>query len=300
MTTAFVLSGGGSLGAVQVGMLQALAARGIEPDLLVGTSAGATNAAWVADRGMSGESLDELATVWSTLRRRDIFPVDGPHLLRALSGRTPALCPDNGLRHLVASHTRIRDLDEACVPAHFVATDASSGEDVLLSHGPVTTAVLASAAVPGVLPPVLHQGRLLFDGGVAPATGVSAAVELGADVVYVLAGGSACALPHPPRTAIGMALHAMTLLIQQRLAHDVRLWRGAAQIKVLPPLCPLAVSPGSFKHAPELVVRGRDSTGRWLDAGRTELPDQERFLALHSHPAPPAAEAGYSRAAATT
>ena len=74
MTTAFVLSGGGSLGAVQVGMLQALAERGVEPDLLVGTSCGALNAAWVAGHGMSRTSLAELAAVWIGLRRRDIFP----------------------------------------------------------------------------------------------------------------------------------------------------------------------------------------------------------------------------------
>jgi NTE family protein len=75
MTTAFVLSGGGSLGAVQVGMLQELAARGIRPDLLVGTSAGALNAAYVAGHGAEPAALDRLAAIWRALRRRDVFPL---------------------------------------------------------------------------------------------------------------------------------------------------------------------------------------------------------------------------------
>jgi NTE family protein len=76
VTTVFVLSGGGSLGAVEVGMLQALAENGIVPDALVGTSAGALNAAWVAAHGMSDDSLEELAAIWIELRRADVFPVD--------------------------------------------------------------------------------------------------------------------------------------------------------------------------------------------------------------------------------
>ena len=101
VTTAFVLSGGGSLGAVQVGMLQALAAHDVRPDLLVGTSAGAVNAAWVAGQGMSTDSLGELADVWTGLRRGDIFPVDPRQMLRGLLGRSPGVASDASLRRLV-------------------------------------------------------------------------------------------------------------------------------------------------------------------------------------------------------
>src|SRR6478672_7548151 len=93
MATAFVLSGGGSLGAVQVGMLQALAAQGVEPDLLIGTSAGALNAAYVAGRGMGTRSLDDLAAIWAGLRRRDVFPLQPARLGAAAIGRAPSLCP---------------------------------------------------------------------------------------------------------------------------------------------------------------------------------------------------------------
>ena len=76
MTTAFVLSGGGSLGAVQVGMLAALEARAFRPDLLVGTSAGALNAAFVGANGYDAAAIDRLAAIWRGLRRTDVFPFD--------------------------------------------------------------------------------------------------------------------------------------------------------------------------------------------------------------------------------
>lgn len=93
MATAFVLSGGGSLGAVQVGMLQALTARGINPDLLIGTSAGVVNAAYVAGHGADTASLDDLARIWSGLRRRDVFPLLPARLGAAAFGRASFLCP---------------------------------------------------------------------------------------------------------------------------------------------------------------------------------------------------------------
>ncbi len=283
MTTALVLTGGGSLGAVQVGMLQALAERGIMPDLLVGTSCGALNAAWVAGHGMSTDSLSELATVGTNLRRSDIFPVDVRQVLRGLLGLSPAVTTNTKLRHLIDAHASIHDLAQAQVPTYLVAADLLSGCDVLLSTGDLTTGVLASSAIPGVLPPVEHAGTQLIDGGLARRTGIAQAVELGASIVYVLPTGAACALPRAPRSAIGVALHSLTLLIEQRLIHEVAAMQTATTIKLLPPLCPLRISAADFSHATELIRRARRSSIRWIDSGGTDLPDPERFLALHHH-----------------
>src|SRR5439155_19201555 len=86
VTTAFVLSGGGSLGAVQVGMLQALGERDVRPDLVIGTSAGAINAAYVAGHGTGPNSLEVLANTWRGLRRQSVFPFDPLRHLLALAG----------------------------------------------------------------------------------------------------------------------------------------------------------------------------------------------------------------------
>jgi len=283
MTTAFVLSGGGSLGAVQVGMLQALGERGVTPDLLVGASAGALNAAYVAGHGMTRPALEDLARLWCSLRRRDVFPLRPVRSALALAGRRSSLCSPDPLRRLVEANLGYHDLLEARIDLHLVGTDLGSGREVLLSHGDAAAAVLASAAIPGVLPPVPHEGRLVVDGCITQHTAIRHAVELGADVVYLLPTGYACALPAAPRSAIGTALQSLTLLSQQQINSEVDRHIGPARLKVLPPLCPLSVSPADFGHASELIARAHEATGSWIDAGGPDLPEPQQFLALHGH-----------------
>jgi NTE family protein len=283
MTTAFVLSGGGSLGAVQIGMLQALAERDVRPDLLIGTSAGAVNAAYVAGHGTGRLALDGLADTWRGLRRQDVFPFDPLRHLLALAGSRDSLCSNRNLRRLIDTYLPYRDLEDAAIPVHIVTTNLLSGEEVLLSTGDAASAVLASAAIPGVLPAVEREGLTLVDGGVADNAALSQAVALGADEIYVLPTGFACALEQPPRGAVAAAVQALTFLIEQRLVMEVAQLAGHAQIKVLPPLCPLAVSSADFSKAGELIDRAHGAAGRWIDSGGPSLPAPERFLSLHHH-----------------
>ena len=293
MTTAFVLSGGGSLGAVQVGMLQALAERDVRPDLLVGTSAGALNASYLAGHGTGRPSLDTLAGLWAGLRRRDVFPLSpGRHLL-ALGGARESVFSSDGLRRLVSAHLPYRLLEDAAIPVHVVATDLLSGEEVLLSTGDAVSAVLASTAVPGLLPAVRREGRVLVDGGLADNAAISQAVALGADRVFVLPTGVACALTAPPASPFATAMQALSFLTQQRLLHDVTAYADLAELHVLPPLCPLGVSAGDFRHAAELVDRARRATGSWLDDGGDRLAHPERFLSLHHHAHTPTKGGGH-------
>ena len=159
------------------------------------------------------------------------------------------------------------------MPTHLVAADLLSGHDVLISTGDLVDGVLASAAIPGILPPVERAGRHLVDGSVALHAGVAQAVDLGATLVYVLPTGAPCALPGPPRTAVGVALHSLTLLIAQRLIHEIA--GSAAElstIKILPPLCPLAVSAADFRHAAQLIARARRTSLEWISSGDIDLP----------------------------
>jgi NTE family protein len=283
MVTAFVLSGGGSLGAVQVGMLQALAARGVRPDLLIGTSAGALNAGYVAGRGTSAAALDDLAALWAGLRRRDVFPLQPARLGAVALGRAPSLCPSGSLRRLIAEHIAFDRLEHAAIPLHVVTTDVRSGEEVVLSAGDPVDAILASAAIPAVFPSVRIDDRDLIDGGVADNAAVSQAVALGADVVYVLPTGYACALDDAPSSPLSSALQALTLLIEQRLILEVAHFAERTDIRVLPPLCPLSVRSTDFRHGALLVERARTATERWLDEGGPGLAHPERFLSLHGH-----------------
>lgn len=283
MTTAFVLSGGGSLGAVQVGMMQALTARDHKPDLLVGTSAGALNVGYLAGYGTGRQALGRLAEIWAGLRRGDVFPFSpGRHLL-ALAGARESVFGSDGLRRLIGAHLPYRYLEDSAIPVHVVATNMLSGEEVLLSEGDACSAILASTAIPGLLPAVRRGGLILGDGGLANNTPISQAISLGADRIFVLPAGVACALAEPAASPYAAVLQAVSFLTQQRLIHEVSDLAGRAELHVMPPLCPLNISAADFGQARALIDRARVATGRWLDAGHDRLPHPERFLSLHEH-----------------
>jgi NTE family protein len=228
MTRAFVLSGGASLGAIEVGMLQALFEREITPDLIVGTSVGAINGAFIASREPTVDTALELGEIWRGLRRGKVFPANPLTGFIGFIGASDHLVPDGNLRRLIAGNIQVDRLEQMRVPLHVIVTDVLTGQELRLSEGPAVDAILASAAIPGVFAPVEVDGRRLMDGGVANNTPISHAVELGADEIYVLQTGFACALTAHPRGALAMLLHAESLLIQQRLHVEIELYRDRA------------------------------------------------------------------------
>jgi NTE family protein len=286
---AFVLSGGAGLGAIQVGMLRALYERGIAPDLIVGTSAGALNGAFVASRPQTVPTADALGDIWRGLRRGQAFPLNPLTGLLGFLGARDHLVPESGLRRLIVRHVESRRLEAMAIPLHVVAVDVVTGEELRLSSGPVLEAVLGSAAVPGVLPPVPWADRTLMDGGVANNTPISHAIELGAERVYVLPTGHACALEEPPAGALAMALHAVSLLTHRRLVDDIERHRADAHLVVLPPPCPLRIAPIDFAHADELIERALHDAREFLDAGGERQPAIRMRMHRHARvPEPPA------------
>ncbi len=282
-TTAFVLSGGGSLGAVQVGMLRALVEHGIAPDLVIGTSVGALNAGYIAGHGVTSRSVEGLTEIWTGLRRGDVFPFRPLRMGAAALGRAPSLCDDGSLRKLIARHLPFERLEEASIPIQVIATDVRSGCEVVLTEGNAVDAVMASAAIPAVFPTVHVDGRDLIDGGVADNASVSQAVASGADLIYVLPTGYACALDEPPTTALSSAVQALTLLVEQRLIFEVAHYADRADIRVLPPLCPLSVSSADFRQGASLIDRAYLASHRWLQKPDVRSRHPERVLSLHSH-----------------
>jgi NTE family protein len=264
-TTAFVLSGGASLGAVQVGMLHALYERRIAPDFIVGASAGALNGAFVAARPQTVTTANELAEIWAELSRGKVFPLNPLTGLFGFAGLRRHMVPDSGLRALIAEHLTQDQLEELPIRLHVIATDVLTGTEVRLSRGPLPDAILASAAIPGVLPSISWGGRELMDGGVANNTPISHAVELGARRVYVLATGQTCELATAPRGALGMVVHATNLLVQRRLVDDIARYRDAAELIVLSPPCPVRVQPMDFSRAESLIEQALDESRRLLD-----------------------------------
>lgn len=279
MTTAVVLSGGANLGAVQVGMMRSLVERGIRPDMIVGTSVGAVNGAFIASR-WNLDGVLALGEVWLGLRRNQVFPTRPLGGFFGFVGRRDHLVPPDGLRRLVKRHVQHDRLDDYPIPLHVVATEVRSGNDRCFSSGPTVPAVLASAAIPGVFPPVEIDGRAYIDGGVVNNAPLSHAVERGATTVWVLPAGFACSLETAPTSALGMALHAVSLLINRRLQLDIERFRDRCEVHVLPPLCPVSVPPTDFGQARQLMQRAHENAKAWLASPHPGV-DQAALLDHH-------------------
>jgi NTE family protein len=282
MTTAFVLAGGGSLGAVEVGMLGALTAQGEHADFIVGASAGAINGTYFAAEPTAA-GVAKLERLWRSLKREDVLPFSFKSLIGLMS-RREYVVDSGGLRRLLERHLSYRRIEEAAVPVYVVAADMLVGSEVLLSHGPVVDAVLASTAIPGVFPPVHIDGRDLVDGGVANNTPISTAMRLGADRIIVLPTGFACALKQPPRTAVGRALHALSLMVARQLTSDIERYANEVALHVVPPLCPVDTHGYDYSACGGLIDRAAQQTREWIaDGGLTTPNGVPHQLVEHTH-----------------
>ena len=275
MTTAFVLSGGASLGSIHVGMLRALEEDGIRPDLIVGTSVGAVNGGWLA----SGGSADELARIWHGLRRADLFPLRPLLGLQAFLGRADHFVPNGGLGRLLRRNLGFTRLEDSSIPLTVIATELSTGDEVALSRGPAVDAILASAALPGVFPPVTVEGRTLFDGGIVNNTPITQAIDAGATEVWVISTGYSCAVVRPPKGAIAMGLHAVALLVQQRFVLETAARDYPVTVNLIPSPCPITAGPTDFSQTDELMERAYVGTRQWLDHGRPQVQP----FGVHQH-----------------
>lgn len=260
--TAFVFAGGGSFGAIQVGMMHSLAAHGISADMVVGSSVGALNGAYYAGEP-SLKGVLQLESIWLGLRRNDVFPVTWRTLLGFL-WRRDFLIPQDGIQKLIDDHLPYRNLQDARLPLHIVTTDIVSGDSVVLSEGPAAEAIIASTAIPGAFAPVRHNDIYLADGAISSNTPVRVAVAKGARRLIILPTGYACATKAPPSGAVANALHALTLLIARQLVSELEGLGPGIEYVVVPPLCPLVGSPYDFSRSADHIERAIHSTDAWL------------------------------------
>jgi NTE family protein len=275
--TALVLAGGGSFGAIQVGMMHSLAARGIGADMVVGSSVGAMNGAYYAgDPTLKG--VLQLETIWRGLQRRDVFPITWRTLLAFLR-RRDFLIPHDGLQKLVDDHLPYRDLEDAALPVHIVTTDLVTGDSVVLSEGSAAQAIIASTAIPGAFAPVRYKDFYLADGAISSNTPIRVAIAKGARRLIILPTGYACATQAPPTGAVANALHALTLLIARQLVSELEDIDPGIEYFVVPPLCPLVGSPYDFSRTADHIERAVASTDAWLERGgltRGGIPHEMR------------------------
>jgi len=267
----FVLGGGGGpLGAHEVGMLGALLERGIVPDLVLGTSVGAINGAAVcADPSAAG--VQRLTELWAQLDRSAVF---GGSLLRratTLARTRTHLHSNNALRARLAAAlpSRIEDL---AVAFQCVAASIEGACEHWFSDGPLVDAVLASAAVPGLLPPVRIGDGHFIDGGIVNSIPVSRAVALGAQRVYVLHVGRLDRPLEPPRWPWEVGLVAFEIARRHRFIGDLAALPKEIEVHVLPTG---QLDPPRFSDLSQLryrdmssargrIAQAREATARYL------------------------------------
>jgi len=249
--TAFVLGGGGVLGAHEIGMLRALAEAGIRPDVVVGTSVGAINGAFVAADPESGAG--RLGQLWQGEALGQAFSENlwGRAVRLARSGTH--LHSIEPLRQVLADMLPADDFAGLAVPFHCVAASIEQASPRWFSSGPVVPAVLASCAVPGLLPPVEIDGEHYFDGGLVHSIPVGRAVALGARTVYVLHVGRIERPLTVPRRPWEVGLVAFEIARRYRFHEEMSALPDDVCVHVLPT--------GGARSAPDLSqLRYRDKT----------------------------------------
>ena len=232
MTTAFVLGGGGLLGAHEVGMLRALSEAGIRPDLVVGTSIGAINGVLVAadPAGAAGR----LSRMWQGDELRLAFSEKIWSRAARLMRSGTHLHSIEPLRRMLAEALPGPEFGDLELPFQCVAASIEHASARWFSTGPVVPAVIASCAVPGLLPPVEIGGQHYFDGGLVHSIPVGRAVTLGATVVYVLHVGrieSPLAVPTRPWE---VGLVAFEIARRHRFHEEMAALPDSVQVHVLP------------------------------------------------------------------
>ena len=185
-STALVLGGGGLLGAVEVGMLHALFDAGVQPDLILGTSVGALNGALVAAEP-SPAVIDRLVSLWqSAATSRDVYGDGAVRQVRRAVRTGTHLHSSRPLRERLLHELGDLSFDELAVPFQCCAASIERAAEHWFTTGRVADAVVASAAVPGLLPPAEVDGEHYLDGGIVNSIPVGRAVECGASRVFVL------------------------------------------------------------------------------------------------------------------
>jgi NTE family protein len=256
-----VLAGGGSRGAVQVGMLEELITRGIRADRVYGASVGAINGAAYAGNPTL-EGIERMAAIWRDLKGTDIFPrstFDGPW---AFFQKRAAVHANTGLRTIIEAGVEFENLQDASIPFEVVTTSLTDGRERWIAHGPALDAILASSAIPSIVPPVTIDGDVLVDGGVVNNVPISRALAGGCNRIYVLLCGPLHYHPPQPKRPAEAALTAFFVAIHARFVRELSL---------LPPGVEVVVFSGGGE--PSGQYRDFSGTATMIDEGRAEVAD---------------------------
>ncbi len=262
-------------------MLKALAEFGVFPDMVVGTSVGSINAAYLAGRPTL-EGVNELEKLWLDLRRDQLFPFTLRSLARFVR-RRDFLLDSAALYALIDRKLPYDRLEHAQIPVHIVTTDLLTGRTIVLSQGPAAAAIVASCSIPAAFPAVVIDGRFLADGGITSNTPVKTAADLGATRLVVMPTGYACGMTRPPQQVVASAIHGLNLMMCAQVVRDLEALPPTTSYHVVPSLCPLDVSSIDFSQTARLIDRAQRVAADWIAAGGLKTYSVPSVMRPHSH-----------------
>ncbi|MBI2467702.1 MAG: patatin-like phospholipase family protein [Candidatus Rokubacteria bacterium] len=248
--TALVLCGGGSRGAVEVGLYRALVELGIRLDLVVGTSVGAINGAAIA----AGVPPDALARLWRGLTRRNVFALNRQLFWKLLWA--DSLYDPRPLRRFLERSLRVRRFEDLAIPLVVTGTDFQTGQPVYWREGPLLDAIMASVAMPGLFPPQLVRGVQVVDGGITDNVPLDVAVAEGADTVIFILCACCERRSRPVRGLLPILRRALGIAIDRKYHADVQRYAGQARLLALEPEIGLEIDLLDFSHTAELIECG--------------------------------------------
>lgn len=240
------LCGGGSRGAVEVGFYRALLELRVAIDCVVGSSIGAVNGAFIA----AGVPAAQLVDLWRNIRFSDLFAFNWKLLWSPRAA--VSLYSNERLRRFLALNLPHR-FEDLVLPLTIVGTDLRTGAAVLLERGNLIDAILASVAIPGVLPPVTIAGREIIDGALANNLPLDVAVQIGAQTVLAVRCG--CRRPEAPapRGLLGLIARAFEISLSQKSSCDLQRYRAQTRLVLLEPCLDDNIGLLDFTHGEDLM-----------------------------------------------
>ncbi len=285
---AFVLSGGGNLGPLQIGALENLLRAGIHPSMLVGTSAGAVNAAHFATQPTL-EGVKQLGQIWKGMTKEDVYPGGPLRMAWHLARHQDSFCSRGNMVTFLKEHAPdgIRSFHQLDLPLYIVATDLLSGHPFVFGEDPednIIEAILASTAIPPFFPPLSYRGRLLIDGGIVANLPIHVAVEKGAKEIYALDIDREGPQDDGHWNVWEVAALSLKSLIRQQWERDLRVfatWPGV-ELHHIHLDSGLDLKFDDFDHAELLIEEGRQITEAYLQGGCFPLCLEQEACTMES------------------
>ena len=267
---ALVLSGGGASGIVQVPFLEELIRRDINPDLIVGSSVGAVNGAFLA---FHPNNIDGLADLWIELRNTRLWHRNILRITRNLLTKGTSVYSNRFLRELFEPHVTIDEIAAAEIPLYLVTTSLSNGHKRILSKGQLLSGVMASIALPGLFPPVRFDGDWCVDGGLSSGLDLETAILQGATHTIAVDLGVHPS-PYQPRGLVDLLARSMEIAVQERTKAEIDqfgsivptvIWRPGLRAESFGSFHDVNKLYGEAKElAPVMIDQALDSQGAWI------------------------------------